>query len=60
MLKAALPHRYYLTDAQWQQLSANLGWITFEEIYHHATEHKTIIPAETKEIETFFKDRNLI
>jgi hypothetical protein len=60
LLKASLPHRNNLTDAQWQQLSANLGWITFEEIYQQANNHNTIDPAEKIGIESFFKDRNLI
>lgn len=45
LLKAALPHRNNLTDAQWQQLSANLGWITFEDIYQQA-KNLTKNPAE--------------
>jgi hypothetical protein len=59
-LKASLPHRHEIKDDDWMQITENIGWITFEDVYNQAVIHDTVDPAEKAEIKTFFTDRNLV
>ncbi|MDA3893970.1 MAG: hypothetical protein PF517_20110 [Salinivirgaceae bacterium] len=52
-IKSRLPHRKELSDKNWETLSDNIGWITFEDIYTNGV-------SEDNMIEKFFKERNLI
>jgi len=60
MIKQNLPHRQ-LKDNEWQMISNNIGWISFEDIYNCSKEFSTIEnEIEAGMIKDFFEDRNLI
>jgi hypothetical protein len=58
-LKEMLPHRS-LSDNDWETLSNNIGWITYDDFWKYSDQFSLIKdPNEKKEIEQFFIDRNL-
>jgi len=61
-LKDNLPHRNEnLTQKQWEQLSNNIGWITFEDFINSSNKHKTIEDSNEEGLTNkFFEERNLI
>lgn len=58
-LKSALPHRENISDSVWQEISDNIGWITFEDIIHLAEAHEILPFKEKDRLINFFKERNL-
>ncbi len=60
VIKQYLPHRQ-LKDNEWQMISNNIGWISFEDFYNCSKEFSTIENEnEAGMIKIFFEDRNLI
>lgn len=59
LLKEALPHRNELIEDDWKQISNNLGWITYEDIYQQANNKNTMEKGEDAKIWDFFNERNL-
>lgn len=60
IIKKALPHRKQISDSNWEVVSNNIGWITFEDIYAAANSYGTITPSEKELIKSFFSNRNLL
>ncbi len=57
-LQRRLPHRE-LTSGQWEAIAANIGWITFEDMYNCANHFGTM--GEHRDlIHNFFEERNLL
>lgn len=60
MIKRYLPHRK-LNDKEWQMISNNIGWISFEDFYNCSKEFSTFEnDSEAAMIKDFFENRNLI
>jgi len=54
-LRRTLPHRKHLSSSNWNTISNNLGWITFEDIYRSFLQYNTIVDTNEKNlIKDFF------
>ena len=59
-LKMNLPHRK-LNDGEWETISNNIGWMSFEDIYSCCIEFNTFEnSSEADMIKKFFEERNLV
>ena len=58
LLKKSLPHRKY-ENSVWSEISNNIGWITYDDMYKNAVLYKTINNDEQNILSSFFNQRNL-
>jgi len=56
-LERYLPHRDLDYD-DWDDISSNIGWLTFEDIHEFSQKHKTVNEYKD-EFSRFFKERSL-
>lgn len=59
-LKNALPHRQDYSNINWERISSNIGWLTFEEMLKASRDNDLIADKEEREaVFKFFEDRNI-
>lgn len=59
-LMQALPHRTGNEKHDWSRIAAQIGWITFEDMYRIALDFGTIDVKEKDMIKVFLEERNMI
>jgi len=57
-LKSELPH-WDLHDSQWQQVSARIGWLTFEDVVRSVTSNRLLSCEQLEAFRGFFSDRGI-